>query len=323
MTQITDSAGQSNPIDCEKSPTVSDVDTLVESFCSQPAFSDATKTTYHYEVGEILRCLTVAGLANPLVALCGDHSRDLLPFIVAMHATMAGPDGYAEASCAQRMAIGRSFCRFLTRVGVREGSNPFEMVELPAIDQKRQHRPTHSIEDVRRIFRVVEQEKNALLRHRDLAMIGLMARVGLRRNEVITLAMSDADAGLKTFLVHGKGRKTRRVGVDSKTRADIEAYLALDGRKLDGSGAMLFRTTTTKLPIAARTMSQLTHNYAEAAGVSSASCHAFRRAFATTAYRSGVPIEKISLAMGHSSTETTRRYIENILIESEAVTVDF
>lgn len=41
-------------------------------------------------------------------------------------------------------------------------------------------------------------------------------------------------------------------------------------------------------------------------------CYSFRRNVATSLFRNGMPLERISKQLGHSRTATTMRYVQNL-----------
>ncbi len=64
---------------------------------------------------------------------------------------------------------------------------------------------------------------------RDLAMLTLLARLGLRAGEVAALTLDDIDWRAGEITVHGKGRRSERLPLPADAGEAIAAYLR-DGR---------------------------------------------------------------------------------------------
>lgn len=107
----------------------------------------------------------------------------------------------------------------------------------------------------------------------------------------------------------GKRSKTRSVPMPSWAKYAIDAYL-LAGVITDG---VLFRSVRRGYHIQAEGMTaqaifDVVRTYAQQIGVD-VRPHDLRRTFAKLAHKGNAPIEQIQLSLGHSSVQTTERYI--------------
>lgn len=147
-------------------------------------------------------------------------------------------------------------------------------------------------------------------------MLLLGSKCGLRREEMARL--KDSDIGDSIRIVgkgHGNG-KIRIVPISDKMREEIERYrrwrlVEISGKQLLNDDSFLIWTRASEVHSCSQfaVYSNITRVAAEA-GVSMTP-HSLRRLFATSLIDKGVDIVMVSRLMGHTSVETTARYIEN------------
>jgi integrase/recombinase XerC len=144
-----------------------------------------------------------------------------------------------------------------------------------------------------------------------------MWRSGLRVSEVLGLVPADVDFGVGSITVrHGKGRKSRVVGIDDAALAVVSVWM--DARAAVGAGdaGPLFCRLRGDLgaPLSARYVRAMMTRTAAKAGVHRrAHPHALRHSLAFESVQEGVPITKISRQLGHSSIATTQLYCDHLL----------
>ncbi|MDC1526946.1 site-specific integrase [Planktomarina temperata] len=107
--------------------------------------------------------------------------------------------------------------------------------------------------------------------------------------------------------VQTKGAKTRTVWINAKLRRQLELY-GSTLRFTDASRA-LFQSQKGGA-FSANTMTQLFLNIYHAAGFENASSHSGRRTFITELASKGVSVRVLAELAGHSSIQTTQRYID-------------
>lgn len=148
---------------------------------------------------------------------------------------------------------------------------------------------------------------------RNAALVVLMWRGGLRIAEALSLIVSDVDLARGAVQVrHGKGDRSRWVGVDEKTCdllarwIDRRASLGLNG------GEPLFCTLKGGALDQAY-VRKMVKRKAEAAGIERRMHpHGLRHAYAAGLAQEGVPINVIRDALGHSSLMVTDRYLRDV-----------
>lgn len=135
----------------------------------------------------------------------------------------------------------------------------------------------------------------------------LLPETGMRINEACSLRVSDITTkrGVKGFLFRGKGSKQRFVPLNTKATNLINAYLDLHH---DG-GEWLF-TGYLGTPVKPDSVRKWTRKIKKRKPeLEMLSPHLLRHTFATNALRGGMDLRTLQALMGHSSIETTSRYL--------------
>lgn len=145
---------------------------------------------------------------------------------------------------------------------------------------------------------------------RDAAIIGLMYSCGLRREEVVTLALADFDVESGRLVVKGKGNKERTAWLTGGAARAVADWLAVRG---DESGALFVAINksgriTNYSHMTPKTIYKMLAKRATEAGVKSFSPHDMRRTFVSDLLDAGADITTVSKMAGHASVTTTSRY---------------
>jgi site-specific recombinase XerD len=142
---------------------------------------------------------------------------------------------------------------------------------------------------------------------RDAAVISLLYAGGLRRAELVSLAMGDYDRVDGRLRVKGKRNKERLVPIVNGAAAALADWLAVRG---DGPGPLFIglgnRQRGGKLTTQA--IYKMLKERAAAAGIPELSPHDFRRTFVGDLLDAGADIVTVQKMAGHASVETTARY---------------
>lgn len=148
------------------------------------------------------------------------------------------------------------------------------------------------------------------LARRNVALVSLMGRVGLRVSELVDLRLADVTLSARKGSVtvrQGKGQKERTVPLSRQARAELNAYLAI---RPQSAADHLFLTRTGK-PLSSRDVQRIVARAARVVGLAKAvTPHLLRHSFATRALRSGkVDLATLSALLGHANLTTTARYL--------------
>lgn len=210
-----------------------------------------------------------------------------------------------KTSVSRKMAVLRSFCRFLVREGFLK-NNPAHSISGPKLEKPLPR--ALSVDDVDRFF-----SRNRDELKRDIAIFELMYSSGLRVSELTSLELGDVDLDNGWVRVVGKGSKERYCPVGAKAVEAIRNYLpvrmaALNAtRKSCGTKAMFLNNRGHGL--SSRHVGRIMKKFLDSANLGrDASPHALRHSFATHLLIGGADLRSIQELLGHASLSTTQRY---------------
>ena len=159
------------------------------------------------------------------------------------------------------------------------------------------------------IKRLYEATTDDLFGLRDKAMLALYYGCGLRKNEGLSLNVSDILLEKELVLVRkGKGYKARYVPLTGSNKTDLENYInhsrphLLNGKKEE---ALLLGITGKRYKNAFARIQKLKE---EARINKPIGLHTLRHSIATHLLKSGMKLEQIQRFLGHSSLESTQIY---------------
>ncbi len=145
---------------------------------------------------------------------------------------------------------------------------------------------------------------------RDYAILLLLARLGLRANEITTLCLQDIDWHSGLLTIRGKGRQRAQMPLPSEVGAAICDYLQ-HGRPRSDSRRVFLRDLAPHIGFAsAATVTMIARVSLERAGVETPrkGAHVFRHTLATRMLRSGASLTQIGQVLRHRSHDSTRIY---------------
>lgn len=209
----------------------------------------------------------------------------------------------------------RSFLKYLARRDIN--TLAAEKIELPKT-------PSRQVEfllpeDVQKLIKATDEEKHAITRARDRAIMEFLFSSGLRISELVSLKKESLNLKKGEFTVRGKGDKLRLVFLSKQAIKSLEEYFKL---RKDNSRALFIRhddketvekqikSLNDKLPgLTARTVQRLIKKYAMLAGITKKiSPHTLRHSFATDLLANGADLRAVQELLGHASISTTQIY---------------
>jgi site-specific recombinase XerD len=201
----------------------------------------------------------------------------------------------------------RSFTRYLQYKGLIR-------VDLPsAVPSVRTWRftslPTYLLPaQVQQVLKGVD--RHSPLGRRDYAILLLLARLGLRANEIATLCLDDIDWQSGQLTVRGKGRRRAQLPLPPDVGAAIAAYLR-QSRPHSDSRRVFLREWAPHVGFAsAANVTQIARLALTRAGIDAPhkGAHVFRHSLATQLLRAGASLTQIGHVLRHQAHDTTRIY---------------
>jgi integrase/recombinase XerD len=157
---------------------------------------------------------------------------------------------------------------------------------------------------------------------RDVALVATFLVTGVRLSEAVDLTMSSIEGplGARRMSVVGKGNRARTIPIENELEALLGLYL--DDRRErfpkhrlgDGRTPLFVRADNGLRPSRQQVEGWIDKLYRRA-GIrnrvpAGALVHALRHTFATSALDHGIDVVELQELLGHSSLETTRRYLD-------------
>ncbi len=146
---------------------------------------------------------------------------------------------------------------------------------------------------------------------RDYAILLLLARIGLRANEIRLLCLEDIDWGSGRLTVHGKGGRSATMPLPMEVGAAIADYLQ-HGRPRCSCRHVFLRHLAPHRGFTSSSMiSQVAKAALRRAGVERVAhrgAHLFRHSLATRLLRAGASLTEIGQVLRHQKHDTTRIY---------------
>lgn len=159
---------------------------------------------------------------------------------------------------------------------------------------------------------VSEKQKNyhKKLKHRNANIILMLAYTGIRVSELVALDINDIDIKEGTFIVTRKGGDQELMYLSNEIIPYLSDYL--DNRKLildiktEYNNALFL--SSQKNRISTRQVGTIVNKYSSYIGLTNISPHSLRRSFGMAFYNQSEDIQLTADILGHSTTETTRKF---------------
>jgi site-specific recombinase XerD len=237
--------------------------------------------------------------APPYESLESAGAADVLAYLTRLNGSRA----YAARSIRRKISALRTFYKHLKFDG-RRTDNPASDVPTPKIGKPLPKALTER--DVTRLLAVDLAGLTETQRRRDRAILECLYSSGVRRSELLGLAIGDVDLDSRTMrVVGGKGNKDRLVPLTHVAADAMRAYLGV--RPRTASDAFFIGRGGARLSESA--LYKIVRTYIVIAGLEGhASPHTMRHSMATHLYEHGADLLVIKEILGHESLATTQVY---------------
>jgi integrase/recombinase XerD len=198
----------------------------------------------------------------------------------------------------------RSLLRFLHYAGVL----PVSLLgAVPKVANRGPALPRFVASDqVQQLLASCDRESPAGLR--DLAMMTMMVRLGLRGGEVAALRLEDLDWRHGEIIVRGKGPRTERLPLPADVGAVIAAYLQR-GRPVTALDRSVFvRVKAPHEGVGSSAVRQAVYAASLRAGLAPVAAHRLRHTAATSMLRAGASLAEVGQVLRHRRAQTTTVY---------------
>ncbi len=142
---------------------------------------------------------------------------------------------------------------------------------------------------------------------RDVAILLVLLRLGLRASEVARLELDDIDWRAGEIAIRGKGGRHDRLPLPIEVGEAIVAHLR-DGRRSTICRALFLTVTAPITSLSSDGIADLVKRICARAGAASVGPHALRRTLATETLRAGAPMAEVAQLLRHVDQATTSIY---------------
>jgi len=222
--------------------------------------------------------------------------------IIALVRREAARSGRAQAKtlvCALR-----SFLRFLYAAGLT--GRPLAEAVPSLADRRRESIPRYLHPEVPTAL-LAGCDVATVAGRRDLAVLRLLSRLGLRSGEVAALSLEDLDWEAGEVVIAGKGRRRERMPLPGQVGDAIVAYL-LDGRPQSSERAVFLGLDAPHAPLSRCGVKSIVHHCCDRAGLPRVGPHRLRHTVATETLRAGGSLAEVAQLLRHRWVETTATY---------------
>lgn len=259
-------------------------------------FSPRTVEAYRHDLGKFIEFLERSG--NPdITTITKDDVRKFL-------SQKARTNG--AVTRARKLSSIKSFFKYLGREGI-VSANPVSDIEAPKLPEKEPSYLTK--EEYKDLIVAVKKEATPFYLSRDVAIVMLLLRTGIRLSELagLTLDKVNLNNGSSAIKVRGKGNKERIIPLADEAAQALDKYLT---HRPEVQSRHLFISRLGE-ELRPRSVYHLVKKYLNAAGIKKekVAVHSLRHTFAASLLRNDTNLVVIQALLGHKKLETTRRYL--------------
>ena len=232
-------------------------------------------------------------------------ANQLTPLLIDMFISRLHESGMKPATVRRNCMSIRCFCHFLVGIGHLD-KEIHKMIDPVRVDRK----TPDAIEsdDVDTLVSVVEKRlpaSRATNVRRDIAIILILYRSGLRVSELCNLDLKDINRSRRDIRVMGKGRVERMVPTTARCMDAIYDYIDTD--RSSNTNAVFVKFDGSR--ITRRSVGDMLKTASNTAGIKHTTPHLLRRSCATELMNRGVDLELIQSLLGHRHLSTTQAYL--------------
>lgn len=274
---------------------------LLDGFCAAAAglgWGEGTIKSSRSAVRQFVFALEDAGIVS---------ARGLTPAVVGEAVTVVA--GRYKVGLGSWLFAVRAFLRHLHRAGATGTDLSAAVPELPAV--RRTVREGFTEEEVRLLLATASGDSP--IDRRDLAIMTLASRTGLRAGDLARLRRGDIDwrAG-EIRLVQAKTGTPVCLPLDAASGNAIAAWLLTD-RAAGDSEFVFTRCAGPLRPLEARAISMIVTRRMRLCGIDAVSprrgSHSFRRGLGTRLLEADTPIDTVRQVLGHSRVDSAKPYL--------------
>jgi integrase/recombinase XerC len=266
----------------------------------QKGYSPRTISAYSFDLQKFRKYLKENNESTDIRRIKKEHVRGYLAYL-SNPKLVSKPNTIVTR--ARKLSSIKSFFTYLYREEILK-KNPVESIDLPTLPKTEPDYLT--IKEYTKLLETIKRTATKYFVVRDLAIFSLFLSTGIRVNELISLRLKDIDTENQLVRVHRKGNKDQTIPLNDHISALLRTHIG----KRKGNDEKLFNSKNNQ-GIRANTVYELVKKYLERAGIEKHKHgpHILRHTCFTTLLSKNVNPVIIQTLAGHSSFDTTRRYL--------------
>lgn len=282
-------------------PTPGPLDELMERYrhWMQTDRQLAPRTMLRYEQGARLFLGGRARQGRGAGGVEGLREQDVAAFLLAEAAR-----GLSTKTLQGRVAELRSLLRFLYSQGMTATRLGEGVPPVPGWKDTGVPNPL-AADEVQALLDSCD--RSAASGKRDLAVLLLLARMGLRAAEVAELELDDFDWRAGELVVHGKGRRCDRMPLPAEVGEAVGTYL-LEARPRAECRTAFLTLVAPPRPMQTTTIGQMVWRQCRIAGIEPVRAHRLRHVLATELLANGVRLPEIAQVLRQRDLGTAAVY---------------
>ncbi len=215
--------------------------------------------------------------------------------------------GLSKRTMAHRLAVLRTFFRFLKRQG-HLPQNPLTAISSPKLDRR-----LPMVLDEDEVARLLESPEDDLSGRRDKAVLETLYSTGMRVSELVGLDREKIDFIGGSCRVMGKGSKERLCPIGDRALRSIRSYLEVRDKDLKTRTAralfLNYSPNGKGSRLTDRSVRRIVAKYIDLVGHrDGVSPHTLRHSFATHLLNRGADLRSVQELLGHENLSTTQIY---------------
>ena len=145
---------------------------------------------------------------------------------------------------------------------------------------------------------------------RDRAILLLLARLGLRAGDIVSLRLGDLDWQRATVSVRGKGRRETRLPLPQDAGDAVLAYLDRARPRVEGDGVFFMLNAPIRPLVDSRAVTGIVRGAIRKAGIDAPTkgANLLRHSAATAMLRGGASLDMVGAVLRHRSPDMTAHY---------------
>jgi site-specific recombinase XerD len=249
---------------------------------------------------------------DELSSFCIDRQEPVSrTLILAFRAAMLDRDLSASTINVKLSAV-RKLITEAKRAGVVSAEEAAQMTDIPNVRQQGTRLGNWLTKDQAKDLLAVP-DRSMMKGKRDYVILALLVGCALRRNELAQLDVETIQLREGRWVLAdlcGKGRRIRTVAVPMWVKQGINAWMTAAGIE---DGRLLRRVTKAGKPkgdgLSDWAVWSVVEQAAKEIGIEHFGAHDLRRTCAKLCRKAGGDLEQIKFLLGHSSIQTTERYL--------------